>query len=508
MLKIRKNMKYNKLTNILATVSIACIAGACSLEEDTSSLYTPENYFASKAECQSAVNACYIPIKSIYTYTYFLATECCTDIMYCGSGTLDARLDISPAVPRFGQTVWTQGYLGVQRCNFAIEGIEESTAISDDDKIELICEAKALRGFYYLTLTSFFGNCPFYFDNVENNEVLKKVAALPRMDASATRDSIIVDLMEIAPQAAQTRTSDNEGQRVGAACAYMIAAKCAMWNKKWETALEALKKIEDIYGSLSDYDLEENVMFRNKNTPESIMEVQHTYTQGGLTYTSNLAAVCTPSKKVSNGVVTFDGVSIPELGTQCTVWASARPNVYFSQGLQTRLGKDSRKNFNMAWEYNGQQFSNVNTRPWMGPKFWCLDMQGTADGNNYKILRYADAILMMAECYNELGDDAKAVEYLDMTRTRAGLDNYTYRTSARLQDEIRNERARELFGEFQRKYDLVRWGIWYQAVMDYSDYASLLDNLVPCREYYPIPDKEVVYSGYALDNNEYNKYGL
>ena len=54
-----------------------------------------------------------------------------------------------------------------------------------------------------------------------------------------------------------------------------------------------------------------------------------------------------------------------------------------------------------------------------------------------------------------------------MTRTRAGLKPYVYRSPARLQDEIRNERARELFGEFQRKYDLVRWGIWYQSVLDY-----------------------------------------
>lgn len=501
-------MKLNKLTNLLAAVSLLCIAGGCSLEEDTSSLYTPANYFATKAECQSAVNACYIPIKSIYTFTYFLATECCTDIIYCGSGTLDASLDISPAVPRFAQTVWTQGYLGVQRCNFTIAGIEKSSALSDDDRTELLCEARTLRGFYYLTLTSFFGDCPFYFDDVTDNAVLKKIAALPRMDASQTRDAVREDLMEIAPEASQTRTSDNEGQRLGAACAYMVAAKCAMWNKEWDTALDILKRIEAIYGSLSDYDLETNIMFRNKNTPESIMEVQHTYTQGGLIYTSNLAAVCTPKRTTTNGVVTYDGLVVPELGTQATTWASARPNVYFCQGLQTRRGKDKRKDYNMAWEYNGQEFKDVNTRPWMGPKFWCPDMQGTYDGNNYKVFRFADAILMMAECYNELGDDAKSVEYLNMTRTRAGLDPYTYRTSARLQDEIRSERGRELFGEFQRKFDLVRWGIWYQAVLDYSDYTKLVDNLVPCREYYPIPDKEVVYSGYALDNNEYNKYGL
>ena len=91
---------------------------------------------------------------------------------------------------------------------------------------------------------------------------------------------------------------------------------------------------------------------------------------------------------------------------------------------------------------------------------------------------------------------------------RAGLDPYIFRTAARLQDEIRNERARELFGEFQRKFDLVRWGIFYQSILDYSDYQALKDNVKPCHEYYPIPDLEVVKSKYNLDNKEYAKYGL
>lgn len=59
------------------------------------------------------------------------------------------------------------------------------------------------------------------------------------------------------------------------------------------------------------------------------------------------------------------------------------------------------------------------------------------------MFRYADALLMMAECYFYKDNYEKAVEYLDMTRTRAGLANYTYRTPARLEEEIRNERARE-----------------------------------------------------------------
>lgn len=35
---------------------------------------------------------------------------------------------------------------------------------------------------------------------------------------------------------------------------------------------------------------------------------------------------------------------------------------------------------------------------------------------------------------------------------------------------------------------------------EYTNYPTLKDNMLPCHEYYPIPDKEVVYSGGALDN--------
>ena len=81
-------------------------------------------------------------------------------------------------------------------------------------------------------------------------------------------------------------------------------------------------------------------------------------------------------------------------------------------------------------------------------------------------------------------------------------------TPAALREEIRTERARELFGEFQRKFDLVRWGIFYETVMEKNDYASLKKNLKPCHRYYPIPDTEVAKSKYVLDNKEYEQYGI
>lgn len=486
-------------------------ATSCSLEENTTALSTPDNFFRKYSECQSVVNSCYIPLKAIYSREAMISLECVSDILWCGSGILDARLDISPAQPRFGLTMWKQCYNGVQRCNYAVRGIEEAyanKAITDEEYYDLSCEARTMRAFYYWHLTSFFGNVPFYFDDVNDEATLQRIALLPRMSAVDTRNTIIQDLMEVASEAKQVRTSDNPGNRAGASMAWMMIGKLAMWNQDWETAATALKNLEPIYGELSQYGYAENVMFRNKNTPESIFEIQHKYVQGGVIYTASVAAICTPTRNTTDGVTLYDGVQIPELGDEAQTWVSMRPNVYFSTNIQPKNSPDIRRLVNMAWEYNGQQFSSVSVRPWPGPKFWCPGMQSSYDSNNYKIFRYADALLMLAECYNEMDENDVAVSYLNKVRERAGTGEYIFKSSGRLREEIRKERARELFGEFQRKYDLVRWGIWYDSTVSLSDYDVMKGNILPCHEYYPIPDTEVTYSKYNLDNKAYEEYGL
>ena len=182
-----------KTIYILGTV---LALSACSLKEDTSSLSVPGDFFRSYKECQSVLNGCYIPLKNIYVQTFYTVTECQSDIAYINYGTLDCRLDVSPTLPRFGNTVWTNGYLGVQRCNFAVTGIEASLSITEPQRIELLCEAKALRAMYYYTLTCMFGDVPFYFDDVSDFEVMDRIAVLPRMSAIETRATLIKDLQQ------------------------------------------------------------------------------------------------------------------------------------------------------------------------------------------------------------------------------------------------------------------------------------------------------------------------
>ena len=86
---------------------------------------------------------------------------------------------------------------------------------------------------------------------------------------------------------------------------------------------------------------------------------------------------------------------------------------------------------------------------------------------------------MMAECYAETEDSDEAVRYLNMVRERAGTTAYVFKNKDALLEEIQKERGRELLGEFQRKFDLVRWGIWYQMTYEYTNYPTLKDNMLP-----------------------------
>jgi hypothetical protein len=124
------------------------------------------------------------------------------------------------------------------------------------------------------------------------------------------------------------------------------------------------------------------------------------------------------------------------------------------------------------------------------------------------VFRYADALLLMAECANETGDQGLAMSAINEVKARASV-NYklvTYPGKDAFFEELKKERARELMGEYTRKWDLVRWGIFYDAVKATSatEFSVLNDNLRPYHEYYPISDSEVTRSEGKLSNPAYS----
>lgn len=553
------------MRNVFCIIASALCLWSCSLTEVPYSNVTRDNFYQTPQQCEAALRALYTPAHYIYCEGFLYATEACTDIWGTWGNNDNARLLITPANPGVGTTVWRYGYIGVMRANECIECIEKSP-VNQDDRIAFIAEARTMRAFYYYILTAFFGDVPYYDYAVSDLETMEKIRALKRTDAVFIRDELYKDLKSNAlpyfteGNGLRVRASELKNNHAGFALAAMLMAKMAMWNENWDEALYALDELESVYGDIESYPLAE-IQWRYKNTKEGIFEIQHDWSENGVQFYGSIANVLGPW--FENG--TYSGISLPDMATTTTSrrvlesskhYALYRTNgkkleenaanakaifstlpLKFSDQIynntryytdldieavasgvsETGRGIDYRAIYKLGFGNleNGDTFKWTRTenRGFGGPQFWCPNMTKTYDSNNYRVFRYADAVLMKAECLYRNGLYDQAVGLINKIRRRAytnpktGLvcDDYRfeYTTPQALFQQIMDERARELGGEFQRKFDMVRWGNWVELTTKYSEISHVKNNIRPYHIYYPIPDTECALSQGALDNAAY-----
>jgi hypothetical protein len=104
---------------------------------------------------------------------------------------------------------------------------------------------------------------------------------------------------------------------------------------------------------------------------------------------------------------------------------------------------------------------------------------------NWKVLRYADVLLMLAEALNENGKQGEALTELNKVRARAGVSLYQGLSQAALREAIAKERRLELAFEGHRWYDLVRTGKVYEE-MSAKKYP-----IRPNMNLFPIPQQQL-----------------
>lgn len=103
------------------------------------------------------------------------------------------------------------------------------------------------------------------------------------------------------------------------------------------------------------------------------------------------------------------------------------------------------------------------------------DMDGAMNNRadtpiNFPLIRYADVLLMMAECEWGLNNDAAAIDYINQVRQRPSVDMpaltwqgeespVNVKTHEEVFTRLRHERAVELAAEGQSFDDMKRWGL-------------------------------------------------
>jgi hypothetical protein len=149
-------------------------------------------------------------------------------------------------------------------------------------------------------------------------------------------------------------------------------------------------------------------------------------------------------------------------------------------------------------------------RPWFNPQDRIYPRKFTNDGVgnnkpfetpesgiNYRVLRYADILLMYAEVLNETGRTAQAYPFIQQVRSRANLpDLATVKpnmSQPQMRDQLAHERALEFAIESQRIHDIIRWG-WFQDPAKLAELKARdadFNTYTPGNEYLPIPQSEL-----------------
>jgi tetratricopeptide (TPR) repeat protein len=118
-------------------------------------------------------------------------------------------------------------------------------------------------------------------------------------------------------------------------------------------------------------------------------------------------------------------------------------------------------------------------------------------GINYHIIRFADVLLMYAECLANTGNIPLAAEQVQRVRNRVNLPDreseFATLNQSQFMEQLAHERVTELAVEGLRWYDIKRWG-WLE---DSSRLNQLQANdpefssYAPNRQYQPFPQTEL-----------------
>ncbi len=349
-----------------------------------------------------------------------------------------------------------------------------------------VAEAKVIRAFCYFELRRDYGEVPI---NLKTIDVPKDEIA-PKNKVAEVDAQIIKDLTE-AKDVLPTQWASAYLGRATSGLANTLLAKLYLYQKDWSKSLQAAEVVinSNAYSLNASYDTE--FTKDGNNSRESILEVQKTYDYP-TKYTNNFY-----ESQGVRGSGEWDlgwGFNVPSTGLvaayeegdlrkKTTILTSGGPDIYNTPGL---ILPDSPPLAQKYW--NGKAY----TRP--------SERQQYATGKNYweniKIIRYADVLLIAAEAANELGQSANAAMYLNKVRNRAGLPNTTAADMMSMREAIKQERRVEFGMEFERFYDLVRWGdaTTVLAPFGYTDR----------NKYFPIPQDAIDKSqGVLIQNPNY-----
>jgi tetratricopeptide (TPR) repeat protein len=506
-------MKYKVFYKSLfiCWVMVAAFAISChrDLDKTDPSRPTLEGYFKNSDELLRGTNAIYSVVRSasLVAREWYFLHDLRSDEVKAGGGQLELvrrqiwEGNITPANAVM-QDNWFGWYTTIHRANTVIKNaanVEDNPALRD----RCVAEAKFFRGWAYFELVSLWGPVPLYTEPVTSPTDFQ-----PRAAEDVIYDQIERDLNEAAEGLPVSYSGGEDLGRATKGAAYAMLGRALMQRGDYQGARTALLKVVDlnVYKLVDNY--MDNFLEETEFNEESILEIAF-FDRGDNSF---------------NWGYTGDGSGESPATVRnqeyCPVaWRNLIPSEKYMANFEhedkdddktdPRIGMsvyfegDTYNNGNSiltAAEQNGEKvLFNGDSLKISWRKFMLIykmsndEAQFHPGGNNQRIIRYAEVLLNLAECENELENPTEAVKYLNAVRDRASVamphyptDNWPVSNKLEIQRAIMHEKWAELGGEQIRNRDILRWRKkGYFAVEPIPYYNPGRDGLLP------IPQQEI-----------------
>jgi hypothetical protein len=449
------------MKNIIKIIALTFFFSvSCSkdfLEIEPTSTVTVDILYKTDKDYQDAVVGCYNVLQTIYTQFWMFGDLRGSDNQ---AGIVSNTPGDAFAIDEFFlnsdasivQSAWLNYYKLIDRVNSILFRIETADVGIVKNKARHIAEAKFIRALAYFNLVRIFGDVPMATTNLTVEQSYNR----GREKVDKIYDEIIIpDLLAAESSGLSAKYTGADVGRPTTGAVKSLLGKVYLTRKNYAAAETKLKEVTTMGYALLPNFLDLFDYTKNEHHTEYIFDIE--YETG-----------------MNEGTVFTDLFSVNFQGGGAGIVAELNRRYGFAAGVGGCSGCPSQLLFDL-FEPNDKRKDITATKGLYGPdgvwiplsptgiysfsmKYMTKYFRPNDSQANWKVIRYADVLLMYAEVLNENNKTAEALTYLNMVRTRAGVAGYSGLTQADARQKILNERRRELYLEGHRWFDELRTG--------------------------------------------------
>ena len=503
-----------KSIKIMAAAAAFALTTACTSDFLTVTHPTQEpleEYFKTEEHVEQAVLAAYDPLGWFdwSSYGQYSPLNLMSDIMadqiwVGGSDRSDnafwhLMMNYEALPTNCLSSIWGICFSGVKRCNDVLTYLGWAEDTSAESAALMEAQARVLRVYYYNILWKFWGNIPYYEENLSGDFVT------PQIQADEVYARIIADLEgTLALNALPMHWDDANLGRVSKAMAYMLYAEITMYQNdesRLPTALNYMKEIiaDSGYELLPDF----GVLFKEEGEwgSETIFDINYKDDNAvrSWSWANGAGGTVLPRLISPNG---WSGDSVHDNGWG---FCPVRQETYDMYAANDTRRDATCWNVGAGNGYSPRyQDTGIFLEKYVAYKENNKDQLADADlnfNNNLRIYRYAETLLNAAELVLRNFGTGDAAAWLNAVHGRA-IPGETVPATL---ENVKEERRLEFVGEGKRYWDLVRWGD-AASVLVPDPYGYRTNTWSASKKYLPIPQSEIDSAAgkqYELTQNNY-----